>query len=193
MSEAPVHATPVQASTEQPHQPAGFPPFKTETYPSQLFWLGITFAVLFVVMWRIAVPRIGGIIVDRKAKIAGDLSLADAHRKAAEQASAAYDAAIASARQRALAAANDNRARINAEVDRAKSDADTKAADAMAKAEQSIAASRHEARGHVSEAAQQAAIAIVARLTGDTVSADEAAQAVRGTNEAAQAVRVGQK
>jgi F-type H+-transporting ATPase subunit b len=146
-----------------------------------LFWLAITFAVLFVVMWRVAVPKIGGIIGDRKAKIAGDLSLAEAHRKAAEQASAAYDAAIAAARQKAMKAANDNRAQINAEVDRAKAAAEADAAAAMAKAEERIAASRAEARTHVTTAAQNAAIAIVNRLTGDTVSPDDAAAAVRAS------------
>lgn len=177
MAETPATTT----GTEQPHHPAGFPPFKTETFPAQLFWLAITFAVLFVVMWRVAVPKIGGIIGDRKAKIAGDLSLADAHRKAAEQASAAYDAAIASARQKAMKAANDNRAQINAEVDRAKTAAEADAAAAMAKAEERIAASRAEARTHVTTAAQNAAIAIVNRLTGDTVSPDDAAAAVRAS------------
>jgi F-type H+-transporting ATPase subunit b len=174
--------TATSAGTTVPAQKGGaFPPFKTETYPAQLFWLVLTFAVLFIVMWRIVVPRIGGAIGDRKAKIAGDLSLAEAHRKAAEQASAAYDAAIASARQRALAAANDNRAKVNAEVDRAKAAADAQAAAAMAKAEESISASRIEARGHVANAARDAAIQIVTRLTGDTVSADDAAAAVRAS------------
>jgi F-type H+-transporting ATPase subunit b len=177
MADAPATTT----TTEQPHKPAGFPPFKTETFPAQFFWLTITFAVLFIVMWRIAVPKIGGIIGDRKAKIAGDLSLAEAHRKAAEQASAAYDSAIASARQRALAAANDNRAKINAEVDRAKAAADAEAAQAMTKAEESIAASRVEARSHVANAARDAAIQIVARLTGETVSPEDAAAAVRAS------------
>jgi F-type H+-transporting ATPase subunit b len=177
MAEAPATTT----GTEQPHQPAGFPPFKTETFPAQLFWLAITFAVLFVVMWRVAVPKIGGIIGDRKAKVAGDLSLAEAHRKASEQASAAYDAAIASARQKAMKAANDNRAQINAEVDRAKAAAEADAAKAMATAEERIAASRAEARTHVAAAAQNAAIAIVNRLTGDNVSPEDAAAAVRAS------------
>jgi F-type H+-transporting ATPase subunit b len=136
---------------------------------------------LFLVMWRVAVPKIGGIIGDRKAKIAGDLSLAEAHRKAAEQASAAYDAAIATARQKAIKAANDNRAQINAEVDRAKAAAEADAAKAMAKAEERIAGSRAEARTHVTTAAQTAAIAIVNRLTGDTVSPEDAAAAVRAS------------
>ncbi|HVZ69465.1 MAG TPA: hypothetical protein VG891_08365 [Rhizomicrobium sp.] len=173
-------AAPTATGTQVPpeHQGGGFPPFKTETFPAQLFWLAITFAVLFVVMWRVAVPRIGGIIGDRKAKIAGDLSLAEAHRKAAEQASAAYDAAIAAARQNAMKAANDNRAKINAEVERAKAAAEADATAAMAKAEQSIAATRAEARKHVAGAARDAAIAIVSRLTGETVSSEEAAAAV---------------
>lgn len=176
MAEAPATAT-----TEVPHQPAGFPPFKTETYPAQLFWLAITFAVLFVVMWRIVVPKVGGVLGDRKAKIEGDLLLAEAHKDAARRASDAYDSAIAAARQRALSAANDNRARINAEVDRAKAAADAEAAQAMTKAEERIAASRQDARAHVTNAAQNAAIAIVARLTGETVSPEDAAAAVRAS------------
>jgi F-type H+-transporting ATPase subunit b len=168
--------------TTVPTQQGGaFPPFKTETYPAQLFWLTLIFALLFVVMWRIAVPKIGGVIGDRKTRIAGDLSLAQAHREAAEQASSAYDAAIATARQRALSAANDNRATINAEVQRAGAAADAEAAAAMAKAEERIAATRAQARTHVAGAAQNAAIAIVARLTGDTVSAEDAAAAVRAS------------
>ena len=51
----------------------------------------------------------------------------------------------------------------------------------MAKAEERIAATRTEARTHVASVAQGAAIAIVARLTGETVSAEDAAAAVRAS------------
>ena len=44
------------------HKAAGFPPFKTETFPSQIFWLVITFGFLFVVLWRLAGPRINAAI-----------------------------------------------------------------------------------------------------------------------------------
>jgi F-type H+-transporting ATPase subunit b len=157
----------------------GFPPFDTTTYPSQLFWLAITFAVLFAVLWRIALPRIGGAIAARKGQIDGDLATAQAHRKAAEDASAAYDAALAAARSRAHALAEENRKRIAGEVERAKAAADADAQAAMAKAEAAIATTREAARTHVAGAARDAAIDIVARLIGDTVSADEAAAAVR--------------
>ena len=56
-----------------PHA-SGLPQMNAETFPSQIFWLIVTFGLLFIVMSRIAVPKIGGAIHARKAKIEGDLA-----------------------------------------------------------------------------------------------------------------------
>lgn len=169
-----------QTTTETtvPTQNGGeFPPFRTETYPQQLFWLAVTFAVLFIVMWRVAVPRIGGAIAERKKRIADDLAAAEAHRRNAEKASADYDAALAAARARALAVAEENRQQIQKEIDVAKAGADDEAQEAMSKADARIAALRNQAKDQVTAAARDAAIAIVARLVGETVSAEDVAAA----------------
>ena len=165
-------------STQATHEGGEFPPFATQTYPQQFFWLGITFAVLLLAMWRFGVKGIGGTIAARKGKIDGDLAAAEAHRKDAEAASLAYDTALAAARTRAQTLAEENRRRISGEVERARADAEAKAADAMAKADTEIAAAHEAARGHVTKAAQEAAVEIVARLLGETVPASEAAAAV---------------
>ena len=169
-------AAATKASTEVPAKPqgAGFPPFKSETFPSQIFWLAITFAFLFAVLWRIAGPRIKGVITGRRGQIEGDLTQAQKYRS-----DAAYQAALSTARGRAQALAEENRKRIAGEIDRAKQEADAAAQADIAKAEARIAQSRGEARTHVSKAAQEAAIAIVTRLTGESVAAEEAAGAVR--------------
>jgi len=156
----------------------GFPPFKTETFPSQIFWLAVTFAALLIVMWRIAVPRIGGTIEGRKAKVAGDLAAAEKHRNAAEAASSAYQQALAEARGRAHGIAEDNRKKLIAEVEKAKADADAAAQAELAKAEARIAEVREQSRAHVANAARDAAADIVARLTGDTISPAEAEAAI---------------
>jgi F-type H+-transporting ATPase subunit b len=132
------------AGTADPR--GGFPPFKTDTFPGQIFWLAITFAVLLFVMWRYVVPRIGGTIAERKARIATELEGAETDRRQAERAEAAADHA---------------------------------AQDEIAKAEAELARLRAEAKGSILSAAQDAAIDIVARLTGERVGADEAASAVR--------------
>jgi F-type H+-transporting ATPase subunit b len=169
--------TTTQTGTEAPSG-AGFPPFKTETYPSQLFWLAVTFAFLLVVMWRIAVPRIAGVIGARKSRIAGDLAGADKHRSDAEAALAAYETALAAARGRARAFAEENRKAVEAEVEKAKAEADAAAAKSAAEAEAQIAASRAAAAKHVTRMAQDAAAEIVERLIGDKVTTEEAEAAV---------------
>ena len=173
-------ADPLHASTETPKQaPGGFPPFKTETFPSQIFWLVVCFAFLFVVLWRVAGPRINGVITSRRNAINADIAAADKARGDAEAASGAYQTALAGARARAQTMADDNRQKLNAEIAKAKSDAEADAHRAMTDADARIAATRVEAQGHMIKAAEDAAIAIVARLTGETVSPADAAAAVK--------------
>ena len=172
-------ADPLQASTETPKQAGGFPPFKTDTFPSQLFWLAITFAFLFVVLWRIAGPRINGVITSRRGVIHADIAAAEKARSDAEAASSAYQTALASARGRAQGLAEENRQTLNAEIAKAKAAAETEATSAMAAADARINATRVEAKGHVTRAAEEAAIAIVARLTGETISPADATLAVK--------------
>jgi F-type H+-transporting ATPase subunit b len=170
--------TVTHTGTEAPHG-AGFPPFKTESFPSQIFWLVVTFAALFVVLWRIAGPRIAGAIGRRKDRIAGDIAAAGKHKSDAEAALSSYEAELAAARARAHAEAEENRKTVEAEVEKGKAEADAEARSAVAKAEADIAVQRTEAAIHVTKAAQDAAADIVARLIGDTVSPEEAAAAVK--------------
>lgn len=174
-------AEPVTAGTQVPtHQEGGtFPPFDTKTFPSQVFWLVISFAVLFVVLWRVITPKLGAVIGARKGQIEGDISAAAKHRGDAEAALAAYETALAQARSKAHAEAEENRKRIEAEVEKAKAAADAEARDAAAKAEAGIAAARAQAATHVTKAAQDAAADIVNRLIGDTVTPEEAEAAVK--------------
>ena len=172
--------TQTTATTEQPSRKgAGFPPFKTDTFPSQLFWLAITFGLLFLVLWRIAGPMIANTIAARRKQITDDLAGAQRARGDADQASTAYQAALAGARARAQALAEENRKAVAGEVDKAKAAADVEVLATLTRAEQQIAQTRDAARAHVTKAAQDAAVAIVQRLIGEAVSPEEAAAAVR--------------
>ena len=174
-------------STEQPasHEGSGgFPPFDTTTFPTQFFWLVVTFAFLFLVLWRVAGPRINGVITTRRNKINGDIEAAQKARGDAEAASAAYQTALAAARAKANAHAEETRKRIGAEIDKAKADAEAKAHDATAAAEARIQTMRVEARTSMTKAAQDAVVEIVVRLTGETVSAEDAAAAVKAASGA---------
>jgi F-type H+-transporting ATPase subunit b len=171
-------ADPLHASTETPKQEGGFPPFDTSTFPSQLFWLVVTFAFLFTALWRVAGPRINGAISNRRNVINGAIAEANRARGDAEAAQAAYDVALAGARARANALAEETRTSLNAEVAKAKAEADAQAAKAMHDADARIAKTRETAKAAVDAAARDAAVAIVERLTGDRITAEEATRAV---------------
>jgi F-type H+-transporting ATPase subunit b len=174
-------AEPVTASTTVAPQPKGpgFPPFAVETFPSQLFWLALTFAFLLIMMWRVAVPRIGSVITERRNRIGAELAAAEASRKGAETAQSEYQAPLIEARERAREVTEETRAKFAREVEQAKTQADTESNALMKQAESRIAALQAEARRHIADVAKDAVVDIVARLTGETVSADEAAAAVQ--------------
>lgn len=165
-------------TTEAPKKEGGFPPFDTTTFPTQFFWLVVTFAFLFTVMWRLAGPKINAAITNRRGTINGAIAEASKTRAEAEAAQAGYETALAGARSRGNALAEETRQKLNAEIAKAKAEADNKAADAMAAAEARIAQTRETAKDHVKTAARDAAIAIVERLTGDKVSAEDATAAL---------------
>src|ERR1043166_733563 len=88
--------------TAQPAEHAGLPQMNPEYFPSQVFWLAITFGLLFLVLWRTTLPMIAGVIGARRGQIEGDLGTAESFRKDAANALAGYESALATARSRAL-------------------------------------------------------------------------------------------
>jgi len=165
--------------TTAEHKSGGFPPFEVSTYPSQIFWLTVCFTLLLAVMWRVAVPKIGGVIGERKGRIQTELAKAEESRKQAEHAAAAYQAPILEARERARAASEATRSQMAHEFERAKATADTEAQRKTTEAQDRIAALQRQAKWHVTQAAEDAVVEIVRRLTGEAVSRAEATAAVR--------------
>src|ERR1700756_1093019 len=97
------------APSETPAGHPAFPPFEAEHFPSQLVWLAISFVLLYVLMSRIALPRIGGIMAARSKIIGDDLAAAEQVKEGRNAAQAGYEKALADARGRAQAIAGATR------------------------------------------------------------------------------------
>ena len=89
--------------TEAPAGHTKFPPFDTEYFPSQLVWLTISFVLLYVLISRIALPRIGGIMAARSKVISDDLAAAEQLKDQSNAVQAAYEKVLADARSRGQA------------------------------------------------------------------------------------------
>src|SRR5262245_53719308 len=158
----------------------GFPPFQKETFASQLLWLALIFGALYLLMARVALPRIGGILEARKARIDGDLADAGRLKDESETAIATYEKALADARSRAQALANETREQATAAAEAARKALDEKLNARIADAEKTIASNRTAAMTNVHGIATDAASAIVERLTGRAPAGEQAANAVAG-------------
>ena len=61
------------------------PQLNPEFYISQLFWLTISFAFLFIFLWRISLPRINSALEKRANKINEDIKIAKEYQAEAEE------------------------------------------------------------------------------------------------------------
>lgn len=154
------------------------PQFEPSVFVPQLVWLTIVFVALLLVMWKVALPKVGGVVTLREERIQGNLSKAETLRAEAEQASAAYQKLIADARSSAQAEHAKAAAAIAAET-AAREAAFSKRLDAEdAAAETRIAAAKNEALTSVRTVAADLASAMAGKLIGVNVGGDAAATAV---------------
>jgi F-type H+-transporting ATPase subunit b len=156
-----------------------FPPFDPATFGSQLFWLVILFGLLYILMSRIALPRVGAILEERSARIAGDLAEATRAKEASDAAVAAHEQALAEARQNAhgiaLKARDAAKAEIGADRNRIESELNAK----LAAAEGEIAKVKASALSEVDSIARDAVEAMVEALVGTKAEKAEIASAVQ--------------
>lgn len=171
----------VTAGTAAEHSgahPKLFPPLDPGHFAPQLVWLALTFGLLYLIMKRVALPRVGEVIEERKDRVKRDLEQAEKLKGETEQALANYEQALGEARSNAGALVKDMRDRLEAEADQERSKVDATIAAKLSDAEQRIAQTKSKALASVGDIASEVAGAIVAQLTGKEVSKDEVRKAL---------------
>src|SRR4030042_6442029 len=123
----------------------------------QLIWLLITFGILYLLMVYVALPRIGAVIDARAAHIAKDLATADKLRRETEEAIAAYEQALAEAKQKAHAIIEEGRAKLKAETAGERAKLDSELSKKSAEAEARINAAKTSAMREVNSVAAEVA------------------------------------
>jgi F-type H+-transporting ATPase subunit b len=142
--------------------------------------LVIAFVALYLIVSRIALPRVGGVIDARQNAIEGDLAAAQKLKDESEVALKAYESELAAARSRAQAIGAETREKLNAASEAERKTLEGELAGKLAEAEKSIAATRTRAMSNVRGIAADAAGAIVQQLTGlvpDSKAVDKAVDA----------------
>jgi F-type H+-transporting ATPase subunit b len=163
-------STPSQATQATVGHEAGghsnFPPFDSSNFPSQIVWFAIAFGFLYWYMSKRALPQLGAVIENRRARIASDLDDATKMQQKADAAAAAHEKTLADARAKAQGLAQAARDQLAAESNAKRKALEDELAAKLAAAERQIATTRAQAMTNVAGIAREAAAAIVERLGG---------------------------
>ncbi len=151
-------------ATGEAGKAVGMPQLDFSTWPNQIFWLLVTLVVIYLVLSKIALPRIGAVLADRKSTITNDLAAAEELKQKAVAAEKAYNDALTNARTEAAKIVAQAKAEIQKDLDAATAKADAEIAAKAAESEKSIAEIRDGAAAAVSDVAKDVAAALVAAL-----------------------------
>lgn len=155
----------------------GMPQLDITTFPNQIFWLLVTLVAIYLVLTRIALPRIAATLGERQGTITNDLAKAEDLRAQAAQAEATYNKALAEAKAESQRIAATARAEIQADLDRAIAKADAEISAKAAESEKAIAEIRAGAMDNVRAVATETAAEIAAAM-GVTADAKDIEAAV---------------
>jgi F-type H+-transporting ATPase subunit b len=150
-------------------------------FAPQLIWLLITFLVMFILMWKVALPRIGQVLEARQEKISHDLDRAAKLREEAEEALKAYEAALAEARTSAQSEIAETNAKLQKQAEEREAEVAAKIAKQLEEGESRIAAARDSAMKSVRDVAVDVARSATERLVGSAPDDEALGKAVDAT------------
>jgi F-type H+-transporting ATPase subunit b len=172
------------AGTEVPaeaHAKGGFPPFESQTFGSQLIWFALAFGALYLLMSRVALPRVASILAERHDRVTSDLDKAAKLKSETDQAIATYEKALADARANAQKIAAETHEKLAAETESKRKALESDLAAKLGAAEAQIVSGKTAAMQNVRGIAVDATAAIVERLLGQAPSRDEVEGAIAKT------------
>lgn len=177
-------AAPVLAATAEhggEHAKGGLPQLNPGTFPTQIFWLALSFGALYYLLSKKALPVVAQVLEERQSRISADLSKAASLKEEAEAVMATVDKAMAEARAQAQAVIAETVSAIEADNQAKQSALNAQIADRLREAETRIAAAKDQALANVRGEAAGIVREIASRLAGidaDPAQAEAAVAAV---------------
>ena len=156
----------------------GMPQLDPSSYASQVFWLAVTFILFLLICWKVALPKIGRVLEERRQRIEGDLEEARTLRDEAERVLADYEEAVAGARATAQTVVRKSAGEMQQQAAYEHERLGDQINGMIREAEDRIDKARAEAIANVNQVAGELAQTAAAKLLGADVSRADADTAV---------------
>ncbi len=165
---------------EAASETVGMPQLDFATFPNQIFWLVVALVAIYLILTRVALPRIGAVLAERRGAITNDIARAEMLKAQAEEVEAAYEKALADARAEANRIIASTKAEMQEQLDIALQKADSEIAAKTAESERRLSDIRDSASAAVEEVARDTAREVMAsfgaKADGRSINAAVAAR-----------------
>ena len=176
------HAEPLH-DIEHAESGGGLPQFNPETFPTQVFWLAVTFVILYAVFSSRILPDISGILENRRVHIESDLETADRLRKEADSVQAAYETNLDHARNESKRLVNDVHATMKSRTEAQINSLRQKADHDMQALEARLQSAKSDAMEQMTTIAAEVASEAAAKIVGTPADLDHAKSVVQSINK----------
>src|SRR5262245_44120372 len=143
------------AAAEHEEKAGGLPQLNSADFAPQLAWLVVTFVVLYLILSRVTLPRIGEVLEERRDRVQRDLDAAERFKADTDSALAAYEKSLSDARQKASSMAKDVRDRLSADTEKERVRIEGELSSKLSEAEARISATKAKALASVDEIAAE--------------------------------------
>lgn len=158
--------------------PIGMPQLDPSSYASQLFWLAIIFAALYVIMARHAIPRIRDVLEKRQNQIQHDIDVAEKAQHQARTARENYEGELSAAKEKAARMLQDTQRGIDEMVATGHHKLSMQLEDLLDDSEKRIAQQRAEAQQRIEPVLHELTVAMVEKVAQVKPAAKDVADAV---------------
>lgn len=155
------------------------PQLDFSVFPSQLFWLAVSFFVMLFIMSKFIIPKTAEMIELRKAKIDDDLEKADEIKQHVEETLEKYNKALQEANAKANLSLQKTKDELNETISRRQAELSSKLKEEIAEGEEKIAAAKEKAMVKVEEASAELAVEVLNKLGFGGIKVKDAAAALQ--------------
>ena len=168
-----IFVLPLSEAYAEGQKSAGLPQMDISTFPSQLFWLVVTFTALYLFMWKFVIPRLSTTIEERKDKISNDINDAENLNSEASKILENYDDKMNSASLESNEIVSSSKATMNEYLDKLKKDNEIKINAMITESEKKIHQQKQQSEQEIKKATIDTIKSIVSKYVETVPSDDE--------------------
>ena len=148
----------------------GMPQLNPEFWISQIFWLTLTFGVLYIVLSKLILPKISANLELRKSQIQENIEAAEKHRESSESKLKEFEKIIQKSKLDGKNIFKDARDKVFKDISSKKEILDKQIDDEIKKVEQEIVALKKSAPEKINKIAIETSSELVKKLIGAEVN-----------------------